>query len=324
MAAAHFARDQRLFDKAEKLRSQGYFGRAASLYRRLTSSAALRAEGLLALASIARSLGRVDAARAFLARLSRCPESRLDGFKERVSLERALVDRAAGRYCAALKALAGHLARFRRQGDCAGEAFVLWAMGGARRFAGDLAGSERDFRLSWKAARRAMDPAAQAYALFGLGGVTRIRGKLIDAERFYAAAARRLAKTDDVFGKAYAHCGLANALRQQGRLAEARRHYRVAHRLYSSLGDAVDLAYVDWGLGKTCLGEGKLSEARRWLEAGLKRFRSAREQRGIALALMSLAQLSHAEGRPGADRLFEEAVACARRAGLKTYLELYT
>lgn len=315
---------ERRFEAAERLRGRGYFSRAESLYRGLISSAPFRSESLLALASIARSLGRVSQARVFLARLAVLPESRLGEFRERVSLEKALIDRAAGRYPAALKALSRHLARFRREGDKAGQAFVLWASGGARRFAGDLKGSERDFCASLSAARAAKDAAGQAYALFGLGGVTRIAGRLKDAERFYAEAGRRLAKTDDVFGKAYARCGLANALRRQGRIAEARKLYAVAHKLYSALDDEVDLAYVLWGQGQCALTEGRLFEARRLFIKGLKFFRAGNEERGIALSLMSLSQLAHAQGRPGADRLFDAAVKTARRAGLKTYLESYT
>ncbi len=312
------------FLRAEALRSQGFFDRAAALYRHALAGAGgdrgLRLEASLALASVHRSLGDVAEARRRW-KDARSAAGRLD---DRLRLEDALIDRADSRWASCLRKLGGLLADSRRQRDWAGAAFLLWATGGARRFSGDLAGSERDFRESLALARRAGDPAGQAYALFGLGGVTRIRGKLADSERFYREARRRLSATDDVFGKAYAECGLANSLRQQGKLAEAQSHYRKAHVLYSSLGDAVDLAYVDWGLGKIALQRGDLKKADRRLRAALKGF-EPHEHRGAALSLLELSRALHAGGRTAeAERLFDASVRRSRKAGLHAHLEIFT
>ena len=321
-------RDEADFLRAEALRGQGFFGKAAALYERLLREAksdpALSIDAGLGLASVHRSLGRVPQARERLAAAWALARRRGEDL-ERFELEDALVDRAAGKWDACLRKLGRLLARCRRERDWAGAAFLLWATGGARRFSGDLAGSERDFRQSLALARRAGDPAGQAYALFGLGGVTRIRGRLADSERFYREARRRLLATDDVFGKAYAECGLANSLRQQGRWAEAGRHYARAHVLYSSLGDAVDLAYVDWGLAQVAMKTGDLEEAERRLRLALEGFATGDEQRGIALSRQTLAAVWHATGRTkAAEKLFDEAVRGARRAGLHAHLEQFT
>jgi tetratricopeptide (TPR) repeat protein len=278
------------------------------------------------LAAIARSLGGVAEGRRWLAKgLAGARKLGDDDLLDAYALEDAMLDRAQGRFPRAIAKLSAFLRRYERERDWQAAGFVLWALGGARRFAGDLAGSERDFDESLRHAKRAGDPAGQAYALFGLGGVTRIRGRLKDSERHYRDAGRRLARTDDVFGKAYAECGLANSLRQQGRWAEARGHYRRSHGLYSSLGDAVDLAYVDWGLGQVALKLGDLREAGRRLEGALRAFSKANEERGIALSRTALASLWHATGRTrAAEKLFDLAVRDGRRAGLHAHLETFT
>ena len=318
------------FLRAEALRAQGYFTRASALYERLlqhpqANDPALWIDAALGVASVYRSLGEVGRARARLSAAWRLARRRGAGSDERFALEDALIDRAAGRWKLSLSKLSRLLAGARAGRDWAAAAFLLWATGGARRFSGDLAGSERDFRQSLRLATRAVDPAGQAYALFGLGGVTRIRGRLKSAERFYTEAARRLAATDDLFGKAYAHCGLANALRQQGRLCVARSHYLKAHALYSSLGDAVDLAYVDWGLGKIALQQGELREAARRLKLALSAFEAAQEHRGAALSKLALASTLHARGATSrAERLFDAGLRQSRRAGLHAHLESFT
>lgn len=313
-------RPEKDFLTAECLRAQGYFDRAAALYRHLlrgrAADAGLKVESSLGLAAVYRSLGRVAEARRVLA------GARGD---EGFALEDALIDRAAGLYPRSLRKLARLLSSARRAKDHAAAGFLLWATGGARRFSGDLAGSRRDFLESLAAARRARDAAGEAYALFGLGGVTRIQGDLAASQRYYAEAGRLLAKTEDVFGQAYAHCGLANVLRQRGSLREAERHYRLAHGLYSSLGDAVDLAYVDWGLGKVHLRRGQLPAAEKRLRAALKGFARGDEARGLVLSEHALSTVLHARGRTAqAERLFDAAVRRARKAGLHAHLEIFT
>jgi tetratricopeptide (TPR) repeat protein len=318
-------RDEALFLRAEALRAQGYFDRAAAAYRLLLArrglDAGLRLDSWLGLASIHRSLGSVPQARQALAQARRLAEPKDD----RVFLEDALIDRAEGLWARCLSKLGRLLSGARRARDFGAQGFLLWATGGARRFSGDLAGSRRDFEESLRCARKAGDAAGQAYALFGLGGVSRILGRLADSDRFYAEAGRRLAATDDVFGKAYAECGLANALRQRGKLAAAKAHYLKAHRLYSSLGDAVDLAYVDWGLGKVALHQGNLAEARRRLVMAHAAFEKGHEHRGASLSKLALASVLHSLGQTkAAEKLFDAGVRQSRRAGLHAHLETYT
>lgn len=315
---------ERDFLLAESLRRQGYFSRCEVLYKRVLAG---RDEELwrgaaAGLTSVLRSLGRTREARALWKQARR--RARRDDLPA-LTLEDALIDRAGGAYPTALRKLAPILRGALKGRDWGLAAFVLWATGGARRFSGDLEGARADFARSLSLARRAGDPEGQAYALFGLGGVLRILGRFPEAERAYAEAGRRLAGTPDLFGRAYAHCGLANVLRQRGRLAEAERHYGLSHKLYSSLGDKVDLAYVDWGLGQVHYKRGELPRAERRTRLALAGFSAGGEERGLVISEKALAEILHARGRtPEAEKLFDRAVARARKAGLHAHLETYT
>lgn len=320
---------EREFLAAEALRSQGYFDRADALYRDLLSrpsqeDAELWLDACLGLVSVLRSLGKTSQARFFWrkgAAQARADEAR----RERFALEDALIDRAQGLYARSLVKLGRFLKKSRKAGDWGQAGFVLWAMGGARRFSGDLDGSRRDFLESLASFRQAGDEEGMAYAWFGLGGVLRIQGRFEPAERAYVEAGRRLQATQDIFGKAYAQCGLANVLRQRGRLDAAYRRYLSAHKLYSRLGDAVDLAYVDWGLGQVHLKRGELDAAEKRFAAALKAFSAFNEERGVCLSENALAAVWHAKGRTKeAEALFDRSVARARRAGLHAHLEVFS
>jgi tetratricopeptide (TPR) repeat protein len=319
-----------LFLRAEALRARGYFSRAAAGYRAAAAELGRDEKDLivgaqLGLARCARSLGEIPAARRAMA-LARAAAGRAGAeLSGTLALEDALVDRAEGKYARALKALAPLLSGCRRDRDWPGVGFILWATGGARRFAGDLAGAHRDFKESLAAFRRAGDREGETYALFGLGGIARVRGLFAEARRAYAHAGRLLGAGPDIFGRAYAHCGLANVLRQLGLWSEAERHYHRSYALYDELDDRVDLAYVDWGLGQVHLKRGELTAAERRLRAALAAFAKGREARGEALSLQSLAQVLHARGRTAeAERLFDAAVRRARGAGLHAHLEIFT
>ena len=312
------------FLRAEALRAQGFFDRAAAAYHRVPALARgdrdLRGRAALGLAAVWRSLGKVGPARAAMnaARAAGATGVPMD-------LESALIERAAGNWKRCLPSLKALLARFSREKDSASAAFVHWALGGARRFSGDLAGGRKDFEASLRLARRAADAPGVVYALFGLAGVSRIQGRLEESRARYAEAGRLLAKTQDIFGKAYAFCGESNALRQLGRLEEARRGYLRSRGLYASLGDAVDLAYVDWGLGKIALARGRLAEADKWLKLALAGFSKGAEARGLVLSEHALAALRHAQGRSReGELLFDQAVRRSRKAGLTAHLEIFT
>ncbi|MFA6004393.1 MAG: tetratricopeptide repeat protein [Elusimicrobiota bacterium] len=321
----------KLLDQAEALQSQGYLARAASIYRKLTklepaSDPEAWLDAGLGLIACLRSLGQTPEAEKVWAKTHKLALRHGDvELRERLDLEKVLIDRAAERYTKSIKGLQRHLRRFQKQRDLCGQSFALWAIAGALRFSGDLSGSHKTFLASLTAGRKSKDKSAVAYALFGLGGVTRILGRLADSKRYYAQAMRLLAKTKDVFGQAYAHCGLANVLRQRGELKEALRLYLAAHKLYSALGDAVDLAYVDWGLGQIYLRTGKLALAEKHFRLALGAFLKDRETRGVVLCEQSLAAILHASGRTAqAEKLFDQTLARARKAKIHTHLELFT
>jgi len=321
---------ERDFVAAEAWRAMGYFSKAEALYRRVLSRREagqdLLSDSAMAMAAIHRSLGRVGRARKFLndaRRFSRKFQTR-DGLR-RLELEDALIDRARGLYPKCLARLKKLFAAFAAERDFASAAFVLWAMGGARRFSGDLRGAIGDFKKSLALARKSSDKTAAAYAFLGLGGAARVAGRLGDSAIFYARAARLLSGTQDVFGQAYAECGLANALRQKGDYAAAGKRYQKAHRLYSSLGDAVDLAYVDWGLGQVAFHSGDVEAARRRFAAALAAFEKAGEARGVVISRMALASALHAGGRTKpAESLFRQALLSSRRAKIHAHLEALT
>lgn len=321
---------EKRFLRAEALRARGFFRRAQADYR-----AALKALGpedrdltvlaFLGLARCARSLGAVREARRALSRARAAARKGDADLLETLALEDALVDRAEGLYARSLRRLAPLLRSSRRRRDWSAVGFILWAMGGARRFAGDLRGSHRDFQDSLRAFRRARDREGRTYALFGLGGIARVRGFFAEARAAYAAAGKLLGSGPDLFGRAYAHCGLANVLRQLGLWDEAESRYRRSYALYARLDDRVDLAYVDWGLGQVHLKRGELAAAERRLRAALAAFAGGGEARGEALCLQSLAQVIHARGRASeGEKLFDAAVRRARGAGLHAHLEIFT
>ncbi len=318
-----------LFLRAEALRAQGFFRRAQAAYRaalkKLGGEDDLLIGAHLGLARAARSLGETPDARRDM-KAARALARRGDAeLTETLTLEDALVERAAGDYPRALKALAPLLAAARRRRDWSAVGFILWATGGARRFSGDLAGAHADFRSSLAAFRRAQDREGEVYALFGLGGIARVRGFFTEARAAYADAGRLLGRGPDLFGRAYAHCGLANVLRQLGHWGQAERHYHRSYELYARLDDRVDLAYVDWGLGQVHLKRGELAAAERRFEAARAAFAAGDEARGEALSLHSLSQVLHARGRTAlAERTFDAAVRRARGAGLHAHLEIYT
>jgi tetratricopeptide (TPR) repeat protein len=82
---------------------------------------------------------------------------------------------------------------------------------------------------------------------------------------------------------------------------------------------------VDWGLGQIHQRRGELPAAERRYRAALGAFSQGGEDRGLVLARKSLAEVLHARGRTAeAEKLFDSAVALARRAGLTAHLESYT
>lgn len=319
-----------MLERAEALRAKGRLAQAAAAYERMLENRGAsprdKLKAHIALAALDRSLGFAARSRGHILaglRLARRLEATED--IELLRLEQAMLLRAEGRYAESLDQLGRFLDLFRRRGDWEGAGFVLWAMGGALRFSGNLEGSQRAFLRSIEAFRRARDSSGSRYAVLGLAGLKRIRGDVEGSRRLYAGALGKARSDGDLFGLAYAHCGLANALRQLGRMSEARSHYRSSGRLYRRLGDAVDGAYVDWGMGQVEWRSGRPARAGRLFARALAAFKGARETRGEVLALMALASIRYLNGhRPEGIALYERAARAARKAGILTPLEFFT
>ncbi|MBI5624878.1 MAG: hypothetical protein HY924_13970 [Elusimicrobia bacterium] len=320
------------FLAAECLRSMGSLGNCGTWYEaalsltKRSSDPERWLEACLGLVSALRSLGECPKARRLLAQgLALAEKEGLLDLAERCRLESVLLDRAEGLYPASIRALTAFLKLFRKRKDPAAMAFVLWALGGARRFSGDLEGSLKDYRQSRLLALMAKDPTGAGYAMLGLGGIERIKGDLSKALAWYQESRKVFAKTQDLFAQAYAECGQGNCLRQLGRLKEAGRRYAASHQLYSKINDPVDLAYVDWGLGKIAMAEGRLQDADSRMKLALDGFSRFNEHRGMVLSLMALASVRHAMGRTAeAEKLFDQGLCLARKTGLHAHLEIYT
>ncbi|MFA5139502.1 MAG: tetratricopeptide repeat protein [Elusimicrobiota bacterium] len=317
-------RPERDFVAAEACRAMGLFKRSEALYRRVLRAAdrgqdsVLWAEAALGSASGLRAVGETRSARRLL---KAAGALHIAVFERRLQLEEALVIRAEGRYGESIR----RLSKLLRGADREETAYLFWAIGGARRFAGDLSASRRAYLRSLDQARRCRDLSGVGYACLGLGGVCRIEGLLERSASYYRRAARVFRGTSDLFAKAYALCGLANACRQLGRLQEAARLYGRARPLYAALGDKPDLAYVDWGLGKTHLMRGDLRRAEARFRLSSKLFRESGEARGEVLSGLALSSALHSMGRTTeAERVFSAAYRLGRRTGLHAHLEIFT
>lgn len=313
--------------RGEALRGRGLLGAAV---RELQSALkggpgadpALWCETALAASACLRSLGRAAAAGALLDRVDAAVKRfKLGDYGPELRLERAMLARAEGDWARAVPALQA----LRNGASGRQRAYLEWALGGAYRFMGDLDAAVRAFEASRKGFLKEKDRLGLGYAECGLAGARRIQGRPMDCILHYSRAARLFEATEDLFGLAYSRCGLANGLRIAGRLGAAERLYAQAEKLYSRLEDPADLAYVEWGQAQLLARTGRQAKAAVLLRRALKRFEAAREHRGAALSLQSLAALEHAAGRSRAgEALFEKAWRTAKKAGLHTHLEVFT
>lgn len=317
-----------LYLKGEAFRGLGLFGEALKGYAAARKAARgdeeLLLECLLGEARCFRALGNkkrtFDSAKKALG-LSK----KLGIFEADARLEWGLALRLAGNFAEAAKLLEGLYRDYGRQKDPAGQAFVLWALGGLYRLQGRYGEGIAAFEGSLRSAERAGDEAAAGYALFGLGGILRVAGFMGRALECYARARKFFAKTDDTFAKAYAECGTSNVLRQLGRLQEAYAGYERAHRLYSSLSDQADLGFVEWGMGEIRKRDGDFQSALENFRSAAALFKGRSEPRGEALTMLSLANLYYLMGRTAsAEEQHAAAMRHIRRHGLHTHLETFT
>jgi len=317
-----------LFLKGEALRGLGLFGEALEQYALARKAAKLdeelRLETLLGEARCARALGREGSALA-AAKGALALAKRLDMCRPDAELEWALALRLVGRLSEAAALLERLHKAYKKDGDLAGAAFALWALGGLYRLQGRYGEGINAFEESLASANKDKDEAAAGYALFGLGGILRVAGFMGRALDCYVRARRLFARTDDAFAKAYAECGTSNVLRQMGRLEEAYAGYERAHKLYSGLSDWADLGFVEWGMGEIKKRNGDFGAALKHYRRAAELFKGRSEPRGEALTLLSLANLYYLTGQTAkAEAQHAAALAHIRRHGLHTHLETFT
>ncbi|MDR0952603.1 MAG: hypothetical protein LBM71_00175 [Elusimicrobiota bacterium] len=282
----------------------------------------------LALAKCYRTLG--DAKKAYtiaknaLALAAKEGPALLD-FKIQALQEMAMALRAYGKLDDAMDILSNVLAYYQAESDFAGQSFVYWAIGGICRLQGAFKAGVEHFKKAIALAKKGGDKMAEAYGYCGLAGISRIGGDIKGCVDNYLKAERIFRNSDDVFGKAYTNCGMANGLRQLGKYDEAMRRYLVADRLYTSINDTVDLGFVKWGKADVLKRKNKLGEALKELMEARRLFAASDEIRGQILTELALAQVLYALGdTEKAEKIYDDAVARAKKEGLHTYLEAYT
>jgi tetratricopeptide (TPR) repeat protein len=316
------------FYKGEAYRRIGDFNKAISSYKSgMKKSFPCSVElfdNMLGLASCLRTLGKTKEALSLFSDINKIASfSNSKEIKFQSALEYALVLRADGQLKKSLKELFSIEKQYKSDKSALG--FVCWAKGGIFRLLGQFKKSLAEFEKSAHIAKKQHDNCALGYAYFGYAGVSRIAGDIEGSKKYYQLASKYFKNTPDIFGKAYAHCGYANALRQNGELKLAYENYKKADKLYSQINDDVDLGYVKWGIGKILQSWGKFRESNVQFKLALRLFSDYSEARGEILSLIAISQNEYMlENRDRAIKLFDKAVARAKKEGLATHLEIFT
>ncbi len=318
-----------LFLYGEAERMLGNFEPAIKIYERAAKYAKtpeLKIEILLALAASERTLGRAESAyQAALAARVLADSLEFEEHSVYALQEMAMAMRAYGALDESMDMLNEVLAYYTEKKDYSGMSFILWAKGGIFRLKGQFVESKEMFKRAAANAKKAVDKISLAYAYCGLAGVSRICAEVENCVKYYKMAEVIFKNTEDTFGKAYTNCGMANGLRQLGKYNEAWKKYIEADKLYSQIGDKVDLGFVKWGKADVLKKKGKLKEALVELWAAKEFFASSDEKRGQILTEISIAQTLYALGqKEDAVKIYDAAVAAAKKEGLNTYLEIYT
>jgi len=304
-----------LFKRAECERALGsykdalvHYQRAQSLYARLKVGSEER-RATLGASHCLRVLSRyAEASRLWRGRPGR------DRSGGDVPLEIALVERGAGRFAAARRALKKARAAFARDGDTAGLQHSFWALGGLERFSGRLRHAVPAFCSAAAWARRNGDSSSRAFALCGLAGVQRVLGQDRRSWINYREASRIFDRLKDPFGRAYGLCGQANALRAFGDPRPTLDLYRRSAALYRRLGDASSEGFAHWGRGGSLRRLGRFAEALRAYDKALSLFKQSDDPRGIVMTHLGRARWAESVGQPiRAARERAAARAAARR-----------
>ena len=226
----------------------------------------------------------------------------------------ALSARASGDPGKAVKLLRETLAFYRKDGDREGQAFALWALGGALRIAGDMPEGKKSLLKALALYRRLGDREGEAYTHCALGGLNRMLGRPRETASHYRAANLLHRSRRDTFGTAYSFCGLGNVERMAGRWDAALRFFRRAERLYRIIGDRVSYAYTLWSIGTDLKMKGDFPGAGGYFKKADALFQKTGDARGRAYVFLGYAELKWLEGRDGSGDL-RKAGAFAKAGG---------
>jgi len=305
-----------LLRDAERERGKSRFKQARRLFVRAAAratDAAVLAQAWQGAADCARLLGDFPASvRDYGLALAAAP--RKDGsLRADLACGRALAWRGAGEPRKALRGLNATLKAYRKLKDTQGQAFCLWALGGAWRIAGDLRKALACLKLAEKAYQRLGQDEGLAYVHCALGGVHRMLGDAGLSLNYYRSANASMRRRRDVFGIAYSFCGLGNAARMRGDLATALAFFRKAEGVYARIGDRVSFAYTLWSLATTYKAQGVLPKAAATFKRAGTLFVATGDRRGLAYVALGFAELAALRGQPTqALRKLSDAARLAR------------
>lgn len=307
---------QRLLRGAERERRASRFKQAGRLFERAAAGSTnpvLRVQAWSGAADCARLLGDFPAALADYGRALKVAPRDDAALRADLGCGLALALRGAGEPLKAVRGLKTALAAYVRLNDAQGQAFCLWALGGAWRIAGRLPEALACLKQAEKAHQKLGDEEGLSYTYCALGGVHRMRGHLELSRAYYTKANTSMRQRRDLFGTAYSFCGLGNAARMLGDLKTAHGFFARAERAYARIGDRVSYAYTIWSMATAYKTSGETRRARSGFLRARALFCSTKDRRGLAYVFLGLAELTLMEGRPGAARaLLKDASQLAR------------
>ena len=258
----------------------------------------LRARALFHLADAAYLQGRYEEARPLLLEvLDSCPATadaplaaEAWGRLGRVALEEGCHDDARVAFGRSLEAA-------RSVESEAAVLFALNQLGLVAYFSSDLDSAGRWFGEALDRSREASDRGALTQAVVGLAYVAEDRGRFEEAASLYRESLAISRELGDRRGVAYATMLLGESDRRQGRFDEARARYEEALALARPIGSRFLVGLLLGNLAYAAAAAGRLEEARDRVTETLHEYRATGAFTIGLPALISLADVRHAEGR---------------------------
>lgn len=226
------------------------------------------------------------------------------------------VQRALGRYPAALAAFQAALPWFRQQGPKAREGAILNEMGNLFFYQGNVDEALRSGEEALILFREIGKPGLEAEALSNLGTFWSRRGQTEKALELFTQARNLARRSGDPLSGFYALHGLGELYLFLGQLDASRDAFEEALRVADQAGAQHEKADALRSLADLHLRRKELEAARRYLEQGLAlaQARENRDQEAILLNTLGTLALERAQPQE-ARAAFENALALSRGTG---------